>query len=192
MAGDATQVAGGHNMIVYQAAYASALALPLDTVVYGGAWPAGWADMGYTQQGLHARFTVNRTNVQVDQSPDPVLRIAQGRDMRMNTRLGQLNGANVFNSLGQGTFTASTGAGVADRIVITPTISDIWVAMGFDIQQPATAAVDNFIRLAGWRGLAQGDAPLDFNADALDTVGIEYGLVPDTANSRLAEFRFGK
>jgi len=184
-------------MILYTEPWATANAVPADTIAWGTTWGGAWIDKGYTRDGLRFRMNVPRTNIQVDQVLDPVLRIPTSRELNMETNLAQVNATNLQEASGQPTTQVSTTAAASGTrghtdLAILGTITDNFLTAGFDIQNPGDLEA---VRLIGWKGIVLSEVQLNFQVTDAAQIAFNIGLVPDsgTAGSinpaRIATFR---
>lgn len=188
MAFDATNVISGRNFKMFTVPYHSTVTTPLDTVLYGTAWgtPAGqtgaYVESGYTDGGLNFSAQITRGEIRVDQELDPILLPATGRDMRMGATLAEFTPANIKAATGQGTITtvaATTAARGHDDLDITGTITDTYLAVGFDIGRTS----DEAFRVFGWKSLPTSGFQGTVNPNDKATIAFEATLLPDSANA---------
>jgi hypothetical protein len=176
---DATKIAAGVGMIAYRKAWASANALPA-IAAYGTAW-TGYDDLGYTRDGLHFRLNLQRTNVEFDQSTDPVLRLPTTRDVGVSTRLGQITGANLQTATGAASGDLVTGA-TDSTLTITGGVQTFnYYTIGFEVQGQDTFPIQVLLK----KGVIEGDITLDFVKNDAALINLNVGGVPDTDASNV-------
>lgn len=187
---NATQVVAGRDILVYTEPYLPGNTFVANATVWGTTWGGTWVEAGYTRDGLRFRMSVQRQVVLVDQVVDPILRIAQSRDINMATRLAQINALNLSNATGQGTIVSNASQ---DDYVIGGVITDQYITTGFDIRNPGDLLP---IRIIGWKGLVQADVEMSFNTQEAATINFDVGILPDTGTvatpvvpTRVATFR---
>lgn len=66
---------------------------------------APWVAMGYTQEGLTKEYALTTTDIEADQSFDPIRVVTTARRITLATRLIQLNAENLKTAFGGGTIT---------------------------------------------------------------------------------------
>jgi hypothetical protein len=183
--GSAGDVLQTRNFWAYSAPFDTQNALPADTVEWGTEWetvgtmPDPWTLEGYTDGGLHFGTDITRTDVTVDQSLDPVMRPATARSATMSFNLAEMTAEHVQLGSGQGDITTLapvTGTKGHTDLDIGSTITDVFVSLGFDIQQQDTEPM----RILGFRCQMTGTMAVDFTADAKAMVPVEATLLPDT------------
>lgn len=69
------------------------------------ALPAPWVEMGYTQEGLTKEYALTTTDIEADQSFDPIRVVTTARRITLATRLIQLSAENLKAAFGGGTIT---------------------------------------------------------------------------------------
>lgn len=188
MALNSSAVLFGRDFRVYKAAWNSTVTIPPDTIAYGTAWgtPSGqtgaWSEVGYTEGGLTVSAEVQRNEIRVDQSLDPIARPASGRNITMSTQLAEFTPANILASTGQGVLTTvapTTGVRGHDDIDISSTITDTYLAVGFDILHSDLEA----FRFILWKGLPSG--AFTGTISAQDKAIIDFAMqgFPDTSTT---------
>lgn len=191
MAKTATKVEQTRNIAARLAPYASANALPANTVVWDGVWGGSWVDAGYTSGGLHFSTEVSRSPIEVDQELDPIFMVATGRTATMNTNLSEFDVDSIVIGTGQGsvaTLAATTAARGYEEWSMGSTVSDTGYAIGFDID----GRDGEPIRFVGWNGFPNAGMTLDFVKDSSTgaLIPVSFQLTPDAANSnRIATIR---
>ena len=191
MAVDSTQVIAGRDFGAYSADWASTNTMPADTVAYG-AISSPYTNVGYTTGGLRFSAGIERTDVRVDQSFDPILRIATARSITMGTTLAQFSPANVKSATGMGTITtvaAGSGTRGHDDLVIGESLTEQFKTFIMEILNPHDQEA---IRIALWKAMSAGNIEATFSADG-NPAGIALDLTgtPDTSASptRIATIR---
>jgi hypothetical protein len=194
--GSAPDVLQTRNFWAYEVAYNALNQLPPDTINWGEEWatagtmPIPWDLQGYTDGGLHFGTDVTRADVTVDQSLDPVMRPATARSATMSFNLAEMTPQNIQLGSGQGTFsTLAPGASTKGHndLDIGSVINDVFVSLGFDIQQQDGQP----LRIIGYRCQMTGTMAIDFTSDAKAMVPVEATLLPDTSvtPARVAKIR---
>jgi hypothetical protein len=187
---DQTKLAAGTGLIAYRKPHDSANALPA-LAAYGVPW-TGYTDVGYTRDGLHFRLNLQRTNIEFDQSTDPVLRLPTTREVGVSTRLGEITGTNLQTAMSLGAadlVTVAPGAGTrgSDTLTVpggTPVFN--YYTVGFEVQGQDAEALQVLLK----RGLIEGDVSLDFVKNDAALINFNVGAVPDTGGGNvMAIFR---
>lgn len=188
MALDSTKVLYGRDFRVYKAAWNSTVTIPPDTISYGTAWgtPSGqtgaWSEVGFTEGGLTVSAEVTRNEIRVDQSLEPIARPASGRDITMSTQMAEFTPANILAATGQGVLTTvapTTGVRGHDDIDISSTISDIFLALGFDILHSDGEA----FRFILWKGLPSGAFTGTISPEDKAVIDLAMQGFPDTSTT---------
>lgn len=182
MTGSATNVQQSRDFIMYEEAYASGNSMPTDSA-WGTAWGGSWVDIGYTDGGL--RFNVSTTfdDVKVDQSIDPVLTVATGRDIRLSGNMAEFTTANMKVATGQGTSSttaATSGVRGHTDLAFDATIALTYLTVGFDVH--ASGDGESF-RPVAWRSQARSNPQVQFTATAKAAIPFEVECFPDPNNS---------
>jgi hypothetical protein len=193
VAGNTSNVVAGRDFYVNTKPWAvgTALAgnvLPADTVVWGASWGSGWVQLGYTENGLTVSLNIPRTDINVDQELDPVLRIATGRDMRMTTDLAEMTALNLQTASGVGTITTVAAVGSTpgpaarghDQLDISSSVTEVFNSIGFDIKTPGDGEA---FRVLGYKCLAVGNISMAFRATAAAVAHLEAAVLPDSLTS---------
>lgn len=187
---DATLVLASRDFLPWYAPWDATNDLPLDTVDWGDDWAAPWLALGYTSDGLHWTAELTRTNIEVDQELDPILRIATARNATMGFSLAEFSVEHAQLASGQGTVTTlpptPTTAGHTDWDLLS-TVTDVPISLGWDIRAQDLLP----IRIIGYRCLMTGSLTVDITKDALAPIAVEAALLPDTsvAPARIAKWR---
>jgi hypothetical protein len=69
--------------------------LPANTLAPGGAWPAGWVEVGYTTEPLKFSYTFEALDVFVEQHLAPVGRVKTKEELTLETVLAELLAASL-------------------------------------------------------------------------------------------------
>lgn len=181
MAQNVLQVFGGRELRAYYLAWATANAMPADTVVWGTT-PTGWTDLGFTSGGMSLTANQPRTEIRVDQLLDAVRRVQNSRDLRMAADLSEMVALNYKFALGDGAITTvAPGAGTRghDQLDLTGTPVETYYSILFDIEGPDGEA----LRLLGWRTLNVGSVNNQFRDTAAATLHIEQAVLPDSTTN---------
>ena len=103
MGRDATQIRIGPGTL-YVAPLASTV--PTDLVT---AWDAAWLALGYTDNGHEMDYTPNYNDINVEEELEPVLLVADKRDIHWKFTMKQINAKNLQLAENGGTITTSGG-----------------------------------------------------------------------------------
>lgn len=186
---NALAVVAGRQFWVWEKAYASANALPADTVLYGADF-TGYAKLGYTSGGLNMNWNLQRGSIPVDQELDPILRPVQSRNLVFDANLAEFTPANMLLATGQGavaSVAAGSGTRGHDELDVTSTVVDTYMTVIYDIAQQNGEA----IRIAAWRALPTGSPSPRFEPNNAALTAFQVSALPDTSTSpaRLAAVR---
>lgn len=194
---DQTKVFASRDLIAYQAPWDPDNAFPADSVLFGTPWgtvgtmPSPWVNLGYTEGGLHLRTQVDRGAINVDQTPDPVLRPVTGRDTRLSTNLAEFDPDTVVMATGQGSVTtvaATTALRGHQQWDLDSDINTDYQSLAFDSLHPGDQEA---LRAAGWKGIVLGSPQFDWQPTAALLTPFEIACVPDTSvvPARIAAIR---
>jgi len=87
---------------------AASLATPEPTDL-AAAWPAGWLDLGYTDNGSEISIETKFEDVLVEEELDPVAILATGRNPMVSFALAEITATNLKRVFNGGTITAASG-----------------------------------------------------------------------------------
>lgn len=181
MSGTGTNVQQSRDFVMYEEPYSSGNSMPSDSA-WGTAWGGSWVDIGYTDGGLRFNVTTNFDDVKVDQSIDPVLTVATGRDIRLSGNMAEFTTSNVKLATGQGTSSttaATSGVRGHTDLAFDATIALTYLTVGFDIH----AGDGESFRPVAWRTQPRGNPQIQFSATAKATIPFEVEAFPDPNNS---------
>ena len=111
---DATQVVAGHGTL-----YVAPLGTTLPTLdstpgEYPVVWPAGWVQVGYTDDGIDMVYTPTVKDITVDEEMSPVAKLLTEEKMSIEAKLAEATLANLNRAISASTYTDdSAGAGKA-------------------------------------------------------------------------------
>lgn len=187
---DATKVLATRDFLPWYAPWASTNTMPADTVNWGSDWAAPYLALGYTTDGLHWSSELTRTDINVDQELDPVLRIATARNATMSFNLAEFTVQKIQFATGQGAITTvAPGAATRghDDWDLLSTVTDVPVSLGWDIRHQDGMP----LRVMGWKCIMTGSLAVDITPDALAPIACEAALLPDTSTTpaRIAKWR---
>jgi hypothetical protein len=177
---DSRRVYASRNVRLFHAPFDTTIALPDDDIAWGTAWGAPWEELGYTQDGIVLRLTLEREEITVDQLVDPVLMPASSREIAIETQLAEWTGENLARGFGQGEVTTSAPAvgtkGFTDYTLGGDIVEDFG-SWGLDFQKPYDGEP---IRTIGYRGLATGDVEATFGkVDESLNIPVTVRFLPD-------------
>jgi len=140
---DRTKVMTGQAQVYIGAYSASApLALPLDSVALGGAWPAGFTAIGATEEGVTLAVARETEDIAIEEQMTPVDVTTTSMDVRVEATLSQDTLDTMKLAFGGGTIT-TTAAGVGTigkkELVIASDLDKL--TLGFECKNP-----DGFFR----------------------------------------------
>ncbi len=182
----------GTNFRIFDGQYGAAnTGLPDNTVPYGGAWPAGLASLGYTEDGIALNVGRDIEDIVVDQEVDPVLLLSTGRDIRISTNLAEFRAA---------TLSAAFGYGTATTTASTATVrgqEDFDLAGGAPAIRNRVSAIEaqaqngEPFRAIFFKAVAVSDGDLNFAKTDNVAIPFEMRALPDTSvsPSRVAKLR---
>jgi hypothetical protein len=189
MAFDANAVLSGRDFKVFIVDWHTTTTLPANTVLYGTDWgtPAGqtgaWREVGYTDGGLNFSIEITRGEIRVDQSLDPLLRPATGRNMTLTTNMAEFTAANIEDAAGQGSITtvaATTAVRGYNDLDIGPDISDNYKSVGYDIEHPGDSEA---FRIVGWKCLPSGGISGTITPEDNAVIQLAVQCLPDTSTT---------
>lgn len=188
--GDVSAVVFGRNFAVWSAPFLTANALPADTVDWGAAWPTGFVNRGYTNDGLTINMGITRGEIRVDQELDPIAQPVTARAIRFQTSLAEMTPANLQLASGLGSLVtvapATSTRGHVD-LEIHGSVADVYNSWGFDIQQQDTMPFRAII----FRGLAVANPTPKFEPANPANTALDVAALVDssTSPSRVATIR---
>jgi hypothetical protein len=176
---DANNVIQSRDITVWQKAYASAPALPANTVVAGAAW-SGYTKAGWTDGG--AGFSIAQTfnDVGVDQVPDPLYEIFASRTIQLTAALAEISPANIKLAGGAGTVTVTLGDPTTlgqDELVLGTGITPDINTWGLDIAQPINGLP---YRVLVPRGQSTGGVTSTVSPTQKGLANVQVRALPDT------------
>lgn len=86
-------------------------ALPLDSVMYGGAWGGAWTHIGATDQGWKLKIATKTADITIEEQSTPVDILADGKTMTVSGSLAEDTLQHALWAYGGGTLT-TVAAGV--------------------------------------------------------------------------------
>lgn len=189
---DASKVLATRNMNAYAQTYAEDNDLPADTVDFGGDWSTdGWDGPYYTDGGLTADISVDRTDVNVDQEIWPVLRPITGGTVTFGTDLAEYDVLNLPLAVGVGETTTvaatSTDRG-HDDYDVTSEFSQSFTSFAFEAEQQNGEAVRGIV----YKGIPTGSPSMQFGqADQKAMIRFEMQAIPgaESATHPVARIR---
>lgn len=183
MAQAVSEVLVSRDTIPYIAPYASSVALPANTVVWGTTWGGTWVNAGYTTGGFQFTSNVERAEIFVDQVMWAIARPAVSGRAELATTLAQLTPANILTATGQGsTSTTAAGGGLRGYTdwIQTSTISNARYAFGVDVLHNYDGEA---FRIVVWNGQPIGSPSFSLLPTALAGIPLNLSAIPDDANS---------
>lgn len=81
-----------------------------EPVDLAAAWPAGWLDIGYTDDGTEVKIETKYDDVEVAEELDPVQILATARTLSLSVAMAEITATNLKRALNGGTITAASGA----------------------------------------------------------------------------------
>lgn len=181
---DARRVYASRNVRLYAAPFSSTNEIPADTVAWGEPWGDDWVEIGYTQDGVILKLSLEREEITVDQLMDPVLMPASSRNVGVQTQLAEWTAENLARGFGQGSV-ETTAPGVSTKgftdFVLGAGIVEDFESWGLDFGKPYDGEP---IRAVGYRGLATGDIEATFGkVDESVNIPVEVRFLPDDSVS---------
>jgi hypothetical protein len=114
---------------------------PVDLVT---AWPAGWVDLGYTDDGTEVGIETSFEDVPVAEELDPVAILPTNRNLSVVFALAEITASNLKRVLNGGTITAASGCVYYDPVILG---QEQYVMLGWE----ATDASERWV----WRKCIQ-------------------------------------
>lgn len=93
--------------------YAASLSTP-EVVDVVGAWPVGWINLGYTDEGSKVTLNTNFEDVEVAEELDPVAIAATKRTIMVAFALAEITATNLKRVANGGSITAGSGCVLYD------------------------------------------------------------------------------
>lgn len=103
-------------------------ALPADSVVYGGAWPAGWTDVGATEEGVSQIVGTDTSDINIEEQATPVSVMVTRRNVRVQVALAEDVLENIKLAWGGGTLTTVVGPPATKTLVLSDTLATFAIA----------------------------------------------------------------
>jgi hypothetical protein len=188
--GDASKVLATRDMWMYRAPYEEENELPDHEVEFGGEWPQGFVNVGYTDGGLTANINIDDTEHNVDQEIFPVDRVITGGNAEFEVQLAEFDMQNLYGATGVGNVEI-TAAGASSRgheiYDITSDLVRTNNSYGFEARQRNGEAVRGMI----YRGLGVGSpSPTFGQADQKSLIPLTVQALPGDAGAEHPIVRF--
>jgi len=168
------------------------LTLPADTVAAGGAWPAGWTALGYTETPLTAELKREGVEADIQETLTLIQRGYKVESFVVETSLAELLTNELALAWGGAFNQTAAGAGqpAKDELVagdITAVTERQW---GFEGKYVSAAGNVHPIRLFLWRGVSEFGAKLEFGKSK--PTGITLRIVANPSMTLAAGLRLFK
>jgi len=102
---------------------------PVDLSGGAGGWPAGWAQLGYTESGTLMGIETTFEDVEVAEELDPVAILATKRMITVGFSLAEITATNLKRVFNGGSITAASGAVLFDPPALG---SEVYVMLGWE------------------------------------------------------------
>lgn len=164
--------------ILYSAVGAT---LPADTVAAGGAWPAGWAPLGYTLVPLSVEFTREHAVADIQESLSEIIRGTKKEALTIETTLAELDLDALSLAWGGAVSSTAAGAGqpAKEELVAGDDTTVTERQWGFEGTYVSEAGNTHPIRLFLWRGVAEFGAKLEFGKSDATGIPLKVMANPD-------------
>jgi len=168
------------------------LTLPADTVAAGGAWPAGWTALGYTETPLSVEFKREAVEADIQETLTLIQRGYKVESFVVETSLAELL-VNELQLAWGGTNTP-TAPGASQPGKDSLTAGDFTAVTerqwGFEGKYVSAAGNTHPIRLFVWKGVSEFGAKLEFGKSKPS--GITLRIVANPQMSLAAGLRLFK
>jgi len=155
--------------------------LPADTVAAGGAWPAGWTALGYTETPLSVELKRDKVEVDIQESLTPIKKAVQKEELTVETTLSELLGSELNLAWG-GTYSptaAGAGQPAKEEIIggdVTTLTERQW---GFEGKYVSAAGTTHPIRFYIWKGICELGCKLEFGKSKDVGIALRIEANPD-------------
>lgn len=102
---------------------------PVDLSGGAGGWPAGWAQLGYTDSGSVFGIETTFEDVTVAEELDPVQILATARAITVSFSLAEITATNLKRIFNGGTITAGSGCVIYDPPALG---AEVYVMLGWE------------------------------------------------------------
>lgn len=161
--------------------------LPADTVAAGGAWPAGWAKVGYTLEGAKAGYTFDSLAIAIEEALGDVDARKTHEGFAIEVMLAEFNLTNLQRAWGGATVT-ETAAGVGQpgkesfSMGGTSTIQKLmW---GLEGSYVSDLGNTHPIRLFVFRGSAEEGAELEWSKSKMTGIPLKIRAFEDMTRTK--------
>lgn len=160
---------------------AAGLTLPADTVAAGGAWPAGWTEVSYTDSPLSVKHVREMVEADIQESLTPIKRAVGKETLEIETSLAEFLPAKLNLAMGGAYSATAAGAGqpAKDELVGGDDASIDERQWGFEGSFIASDGVARPIRLIVWKGVSDVGVELEFGKKTATGIPIKISANPD-------------
>jgi hypothetical protein len=136
--------------------------LPAITVAAGGAWPAGWVEMGYTESPLSMEYSFDKVDWDIQESLAPVGSTKTNEKLTFETSLAEFDVPQMQIAFSaSGSSSGSSGSATSQVLSMGNNASMTDYAWGFE-GKTIKAGVALPIRIYVWKGVATSPGKLEF------------------------------
>lgn len=177
--------------IYYSLAGATA---PADSVAYGGAWPAGWTQLGYTKTPLSADLARDPVMAEIQESLSEIIRGYKKETLILETSLAEFTLANLGLAWGGTVSTTAAAAGqvAKEELLGGDDVFPLERQWGFEGLFVSSAGASHPVRLFIWLGVAEFGGKLEFGKSEPLAIPLRITCNPDmtkAAGQRLFKFQ---
>jgi hypothetical protein len=168
------------------------LTLPADTVAYGGAWPAGWTELGATKTPLTIELTRETALADIQETLTEITRAIKKEALTAETTMAELDPDNIALSWGGTVSVTPAGASQPgkDELLGGDTTAIAERQWGFEGSYVSAAGNTHPIRFYIWKGVSAFGAKLEFGK--ADPTGTTLRIVANPDLSKAAGQRLYK
>jgi hypothetical protein len=159
--------------------------LPADTVAAGGAWPAGWTELGWQEEPFKLTYEFDVKDLGIQQSLAPVARQRINEKLTGEGKLAEFDMAQLALAWG-GTLSqtaAGTGQPAKDEVAFGDTPALTARAWGFEGNYVSAAGNVHPIRVFVWRATATAGGEAIFGKEDALGVTLKIAALADMSKS---------
>lgn len=177
--------------IYYSLAGATA---PADSVAYGGAWPAGWTQLGYTKTPLSVDYTREPVMAEIQESLSEIIRGYKKESLVIETAMAEFELDNLALAWG-GTYSATAAAAgqvAKEELIGGDDVLPLERQWGFEGLFVSSAGASHPVRMFVWLGVAEFGGKLEFGKNEALAIPLRITCNPDmtkSAGQRLFKFQ---
>lgn len=159
--------------------------LPADTVAVGGAWPAGWSELGYTKTPLSVEYAFEKLDYDIQESLAPVGRTKTKEGMKIETTMAELV-TSYLDLAWDGTYSvtaAGAGQPAKEELLLGDTPEMTVLQWGFEGNFVSAAGNSHPVRLFVWKATAETGGKLEFGKAETTGITLKVEAISDMSKS---------